>query len=401
VHETIDVEIPEVPTHDSKRTKLFVMSSNDCGELGLGNDVEEMKYPRHVESLADFHIVKISCGSLHVAALTRDGTVITWGCNDEGALGRVTKSEENSNATDENVPAYVQGLDDVVIVKVVCSSNMTLALSDRGQLYATRTFRDNNGNTGFTSAINKQSIFVKYGPTSHLKIADIAVGENHILVLMTNSYLYTFGCMNSYQLGRRISVRKPNGLMLIPGKISINRIRKIFAGGNHSFAIDEDGMVYTWGQNAEGQCGIESPNPIITPIKLEFFKNLFSVKQISAGLHHMLVLLKNSDVYSFGSNKYGQLGIGVSEENRKFPVRINHDNYDNCKYVATGDHHCIAVNNENKVYTWGFGETSALENGSKNNELLPFELKCKEFGEISEIGGGSQYLVILSNFHSS
>ncbi|CAG8856453.1 14810_t:CDS:2, partial [Gigaspora margarita] len=64
----------------------------------------------HVESLADFNIVKISCGSLHVAALTRDRKVITWGCNDK---------------------RFTQGLDDSVIVKVICSSNITLALSDK------------------------------------------------------------------------------------------------------------------------------------------------------------------------------------------------------------------------------------------------------------------------------
>ncbi|RIB03142.1 regulator of chromosome condensation 1/beta-lactamase-inhibitor protein II, partial [Gigaspora rosea] len=286
---------------------LFTMGSNDCGELGFGKDVEEMKVPKHVKSIDDFHIVKISCGSLHVAALTRDGKVITWGCNDEGALGRDTKSEDN--ATEENVPAFAQGLDDMDIVKVTCGSNITLALSNKGQLYAYGTFRyDNNGNTGFTLAIKKQSIFVKYGPTSHLKIADIAVGENHVLVLTTNGYLYTFGCMDSYQLGRRISIRKRNGLILTPEKIS-SRIKEIFAGGNHSFAIDENGMIFTWGQNAEGQCGIESPNPIITPMKLEFFKNLNRVNQISAGLHHTLALLENGKVYSFGSSKYGQLGI--------------------------------------------------------------------------------------------
>ncbi|CAG8461681.1 2390_t:CDS:2, partial [Cetraspora pellucida] len=352
-HEMIDVEIPKLPTHDSKRTKLFVIGSNDCGELGLGDSFKEVKYPRHAKSLVDFPIVKISCGSLHVAALTRDGKVVTWGCNDEGALGRVTKSEENPNETDENVPAYAQGLDNIIIVKVACGSNITFALSDKGQLYATGTFRDNNGNTGFTSAINKQSMFVKYGPTSHLKIADIAVGDNHALMLTTQGDLYTFGCMDSYQLGRRISVRKPNGLRLIPEKISINRIIKVFAGGYHSFAVGDGGITYIWGQNAEGQCGIESPNPIVTPMRLEFFENLSSVKQISAGLHHTLVLLENGDVYSFGNTRYGQLGIGASEGNRKSP---------------------------------GFGGTYALGNRSENNELLPFELKCKEFGEISAIG---------------
>ncbi|CAG8825270.1 46207_t:CDS:2 [Gigaspora margarita] len=285
----INVEIPVLLTHNLKRyTKIFPMGSNDC---------------------ADFHIVKISCGSLHVAALTQDGKVITWGCNNEGALGRVMKSKD-PNSTDENVLAFIQDLDDVVIVKVICGSNIMLALSDKGQLYATGTFRDNNRKTGFILAINKQSIFVKYGPTSHLKITDIAIGENYVLILTTNSYLYTFGCMDSYQLGRRISIHKPNGLMLTP----------IFGRENHSFAINENGMLYAWGQNMDSQCGIKSLNPIITPMKLEFFKNSIRVNQISVGLHHMLVLLKNSEVYSFRSTEYEQLGIGVSEENRKSPA---------------------------------------------------------------------------------
>ncbi|CAG8626160.1 40279_t:CDS:2 [Gigaspora margarita] len=86
------------------------------------------------------------------------------------------------------------------------------------------------------------------------------------------------------------------------------------------------------------------------------------MKQISAGLHHTLVLLDNGDVYSFGSTKYGQL-----------------------------DHQSMAVNDENKVYTWGFYKTYALRNQSKNDELFPFELKYEEFGEILEFDGGSQY----------
>ncbi|CAG8856537.1 32455_t:CDS:2, partial [Gigaspora margarita] len=62
-------------------------------------------------------------------------------------------------------------------------------------------------------------------------------------------------------------------------------------------------------QNAEGQCGSELPNPIITPMK------------------------------------YRQLGIGALEGNQKSPVQIN---LDKCKYIVTGDHYSMAVNNENK-----------------------------------------------------
>ncbi|CAG8827761.1 1682_t:CDS:2, partial [Gigaspora margarita] len=341
-HIMIKVEIVKLPTPDSKRIKLSTMGNNDCGELGLGYDVKEMKYPRHVESLADFNIVKISCGSLHIAALTRDRKVITW-----GALERVTKSED-PNATDENVPVFAQGLDDVVIVKIICSSNIILALSDKGQLYAFRTFRDNNRKTGFTLGINKQSMFVNYGPTSHLKITDITVGENHTLVLTTNSYLYTFGCIDSYQLGRRISICKSNGLILTSVKI-LSLIREIFARGNH----------------------------------IRIFQKLNQSEPNFHGASPYLVLLENGKVYSFSSTKYGQLGIGVLEGNRKSPVRIN---LNNCKLIATRNHHSMAVDDENKVYTWGFGGTYALGNQRENNELLPFKIKGEEFGEIIDVG---------------
>ncbi|CAG8840581.1 34242_t:CDS:2, partial [Gigaspora margarita] len=87
----IEVEIVKLSILNSKHIKLFTVGNNDCGELGFGYDVEEMKYPRHVESLADFNIVNISCGSLHVTALTQNRKVITWGCNNESALGGLQK----------------------------------------------------------------------------------------------------------------------------------------------------------------------------------------------------------------------------------------------------------------------------------------------------------------------
>ncbi|CAG8573532.1 2971_t:CDS:2 [Cetraspora pellucida] len=89
--------------------------------------------------------------------------------------------------------------------------------------------------------------------------------------------------------------------------------------------------------------------------------------------------------------------IGTSEEKQKSLVKIILDNY---KYIATGDHHSMMINNKNKMYTWGFGGTYAFRNQNENNELLPFELECEEFGKIIEIEKGSQYSAILSSFYN-
>ena len=47
----------------------------------------------------------------------------------------------NYSISEEGIPAYAEGLDNVKIVKVVCGGNATFAISDQGHLYATGTFK--------------------------------------------------------------------------------------------------------------------------------------------------------------------------------------------------------------------------------------------------------------------
>ncbi|CAG8736892.1 26601_t:CDS:1, partial [Dentiscutata erythropus] len=176
------------------------------------------------------------------------------------------------------------------------------------------------------------------------------------------------------------------------------RIKKIFAGSYHNFAVNDDNIIYTWGLNNYGQCGIESSDSyILHSTKVEFFQNFHRVKQIAAGMHHSLALLENGNLYSFGHANYGQLGIGeVSTDKVSMPIHIT--KLVNCQKIAVGNHHSLAVNE--KVHMWGFGETYALEDTSGENKKFLFEINCTEIGnKILSICGGSQCSVILSQFN--
>ena len=80
---------------DTELTKLISLSNISFIHIGLGDDAPpEIKKPRK-PSLFDIgnliparSIVSIICGGMHTVALTNTGIVYTWGCNDEGALGR-------------------------------------------------------------------------------------------------------------------------------------------------------------------------------------------------------------------------------------------------------------------------------------------------------------------------
>lgn len=82
--------------------------------LGLGDDApSEIKKPRRLQifelGCSDFgakSIVKVSCGGMHTLALASNGTVYSWGCNDDGALGRKGQ---------ENIPLRVDGALDMAV----------------------------------------------------------------------------------------------------------------------------------------------------------------------------------------------------------------------------------------------------------------------------------------------
>jgi alpha-tubulin suppressor-like RCC1 family protein len=75
-----------------KHGEVLTFGSGDCGQLGHGVDRDEdlmVKYPRIVLALRDKKVCGIACGGLHNAVYTDSGQVYTWGCADDGSLGRI------------------------------------------------------------------------------------------------------------------------------------------------------------------------------------------------------------------------------------------------------------------------------------------------------------------------
>jgi regulator of chromosome condensation len=85
-----------------------------------------VKYPRVVYSLRDKKVCGISCGGLHNAILTEQGCVYTWGCSDDGTLGRTGE---------ESIPLLVDALKDEICISVACGDGQTMAVSTRGDVW--------------------------------------------------------------------------------------------------------------------------------------------------------------------------------------------------------------------------------------------------------------------------
>jgi regulator of chromosome condensation len=152
----------------------------------------------------------------------------------------------------------------------------------------------------------------------------IAAGTDHIIALSADGIVYALGDGEKAQLGRKvISRRRLNALH--PENVGLKKIVGIGAGAFHSFAINENGEVYGWGNNLFGQLGVadEDINPswekgvverptlirALSPTKHDGAK----VKLISAGENHSVFLFDNGALFSCG--KIVNFEIGVASDN--------------------------------------------------------------------------------------
>ncbi|KAL4230611.1 E3 ubiquitin-protein ligase mycbp2 [Mactra antiquata] len=92
------------------------------------------------------------------------------------------------------------------------------------------------------------------------------------------------------------------------------------------------------------------------------------ITQISCGMHHTVVLLQNGEVYTFGSNQYGQLGLG-DVVTRGIPTRVPLPS--TACQIAAGSHHTVILLANGQVLTCGNSQKGALgrlniEDGAKS-----------------------------------
>jgi RCC1 and BTB domain-containing protein len=135
----------------------------------------------------------------------------------------------------------------------------------------------------------------------------------------------------------------------------------------------QTGEVYSWGDNSYGQIGIGTNYDIqSTPIKV---KGLDSedVVAISCGYYHSMALSKNGNVFGWGYNSEGELGIS-NDNNQNFPIRINIMNGVLIKKIICGQYHSLLISTDGDIYAFGCNNFGQLGNGNKMNQNFPLKI---------------------------
>lgn len=238
--------------------------------------------PKRVESLNGIWIEKVACGDEMTCCLSEDGSLYIFGLNIYGCLG--LDSEEN----DENdLDGY-------------------------------------NLNEGVFSPVK-----MKFFERRNLKVKSFACGDSHVIVLTESNQIFTWGCGEYGRLGHGDEDDR-----IEPQEITFNfkyKFKDVFAGSDTSFLLTKEGRVLTFGNNEFNKlCLNENPIGFNNKKRIQevnsniiLFQQLtpklvsqllpYNVNKICPGQNHTAVIDIFGRLFTFGSNKYGQLGVGDSK----------------------------------------------------------------------------------------
>ncbi|GMF79152.1 unnamed protein product [Aspergillus oryzae] len=391
---------PKVVINHAPTTRLnvYVCGEGSSGELGLGpeRNAVDVKRPRLNPYLSadKVGVVQVAVGGMHCVALTHDNKILTWGVNDQGALGRDTtwdggykevednKSDADSDSDDdpalnpyESTPTAIPSdtfPESTVFVEVAAGDSSSFALTEDGQ--------SNDGILGFDSTHTVQ-------PTPTLipslkKIKHLVCGDNHALALDERGAVFSWGSGQQNQLGRRIIERnRLNGLQ--PREFGLPKnIIHVGSGAFHSFAVHQSGKVYAWGLNSFGETGIQAgaggdEAAIVHPTIVDSLSGK-NISQVCGGAHHSIAVADGEQCLVWGRLDGFQTGLKVDtlpeeavikDERGRPRILIEPTPVPGIKAstVAAGSDHSIAIDTDGRPWSWGFSATYQTGQGTSDD----------------------------------
>ncbi|HEX9102076.1 MAG TPA: DUF6531 domain-containing protein, partial [Polyangia bacterium] len=230
--------------------------NNDQGQLGDGTTTARPT-PVAVTGLQG-KVIAIASGWYHGAALYANGAVIAWGYNAHGELG-------DGNTLNSATPQWV-----------ATSSAFSTNAQARG----------------------------------------IGAGAYHTFIVTKDNALVSFGWNGYGQLGDGTTTSQ-SAPVAVSGLTT--NITMAAGGFGHSVAVKNDGTVWTWGNDANGQLGDGTTNNRLTAAQIT---SLTGVQLVTAGQDHVVAVTNANQAYGWGFDFLGQVGNGTQTMSQTTPAAV-------------------------------------------------------------------------------
>eukprot|EP00268_Persea_americana_P052753 TRINITY_DN5926_c1_g1_i2.p1 TRINITY_DN5926_c1_g1~~TRINITY_DN5926_c1_g1_i2.p1 ORF type:complete len:427 (+),score=78.22 TRINITY_DN5926_c1_g1_i2:188-1468(+) len=337
-------------TSSTKKRFVALWGNGDFGRLGLGHLNSQWKPAICGAFHGDDDPTAISCGGAHTLFLTEEGRVYATGLNDFGQLG--IPSEKSHTVEPLGVPGIPNR-----VIQISAGYRHSAAITEDGGLYMWGN--NSSGQLGLGRRADKiVSTPCRVECLVGFRIKMIVLGSEHSIAITDEGDALSWGAGGSGRLGhghqssifgllRSSSEYTPRLIKDFEGA----KIRKIAAGLLHSAFIDEQGSVFAFGERTMDRMVFGGAKNATLP---SLITELPFSREIACGGYHTCVVTSGGDLYSWGSNENGCLGLGCADIVR-IPTRVEGPflKFPVCE-VSCGWKHTAAISCGN-IFTWGWG----------------------------------------------
>ncbi|WP_254634769.1 copper amine oxidase [Paenibacillus sp. GbtcB18] len=214
----------------------------------------------------------------------------------------------------------------------------------------------------------------------------LSAGESTtFLVKSDGSAFYAAGSNASGKLGYTGSTSNQT----VPVQSVGTDIAMVDAGLSHSVLLRKDGTIWSWGSATYGETGTGLKTGVSNPPVQNVFLN--NVKEVRAGNNFTLALKQDGTVWAYGKNSDGQLGIGTKDYSLK-PLQVL--GISDIVAIDAGDDFGAALSSDGSLWVWGNGAYGALGQGDKADQLLPVRYPLDN---VQDFAVGSDRIYVLAD----
>uniref|UniRef100_A0A674ETB3 RCC1-like domain-containing protein n=1 Tax=Salmo trutta TaxID=8032 RepID=A0A674ETB3_SALTR len=149
---------------------------------------------------------------------------------------------------------------------------------------------------------------------------------------------------------------------------------KIACGDEHTALITENGKLFMFGSNNWGQLGLGSKTMVNKPTCVKGGSKFQNVRLAACGRNHTIVYTSRGSVYSTGGNNEGQLGLADCEERTAFQLVDFFSSHGPIKMLAAGSNTSAALTESMTLFMWGDNTEGQIGLGKESSALTSQEV---------------------------
>jgi len=215
----------------------------------------------------------------------------------------------------------------------------------------------------------------------------IAAGEVHTCIISALKRVWCWGLEKHGQLGTGSTGNNDSDIPI--EVVGLNRdISDVSLGSFHTCALDILSQLYCWGWNQYGELGLGHQLRKFTPTKVVFENS--RVTKVSLGLHYSCIVNNLSQVWCWGSNQNGQLGDGTTTH-RRTPTQTSLAT--SASHIGSGGRHSCAIDDRSDLYCWGTNGYGQLGLGTNSDTYVPTKVTAVD--DVVQVSAGAYFTFLV------